>query len=167
MSWCGGGEIRPDARGRVADPGDVVVDLVARELAALAGLGALGHLDLELVGVDQVVDRDPEASRGDLLDRRAAQIAVGVGDVARRILAALAGVGAGADPVHRDRQRLVRLAAERAEAHRAGGEALDDLGGGLDLLERHRLVGVAQSFISPRSAALRADSSLASRANSS
>ena len=61
-----------DARRGVADPGDVLVDLVAGQLAALARLGALGHLDLQLVGVDQVVDRHAEAAGGDLLDRRAA-----------------------------------------------------------------------------------------------
>ena len=46
-----------DARRRVAQPGDVVVDLVAGQLAALAGLRALRHLDLQLVGVDEVVRR--------------------------------------------------------------------------------------------------------------
>ena len=54
------------------------------------------------------------------------------------ILAALAGVRAAADPVHRDGERLVRLARERAERHRAGREALDDLCRGLDVLERDR-----------------------------
>jgi hypothetical protein len=52
---------------------------VARQLAALAGLGALGHLDLQLVGVGKVEDVHAEAAGGDLLDRRAAQVAVGVG----------------------------------------------------------------------------------------
>ena len=37
-----------DAGRRVADPRDALVDLVAGQLAALAGLGALGHLDLQL-----------------------------------------------------------------------------------------------------------------------
>ena len=115
MSWCGGGEIRPTPCGRVADLGDVVVDLVAGQLAALAGLRALRHLDLQLVGVDQVVRGHAEAAGRDLLDRRAALVAVGVGGEARRILAALAGVGLGAEPVHRDRERLVGLTAERAE----------------------------------------------------
>src|ERR1041384_7287072 len=41
-----------DAGGGVADFADVGIDLVAGELAAFAGLGALGHFDLELVGVD-------------------------------------------------------------------------------------------------------------------
>ncbi len=59
-----------------ADPGrrhpharDVAVDLVAGELAAFAGLRALRHLDLELVGVREVVRVDAEAARRDLLDR--------------------------------------------------------------------------------------------------
>ena len=70
MSWCGGGEIS-------VTPGVVwrtlamhLVDLVAGQLAALAGLGALRHLDLQLVGVDQVLAGHAEAARGDLLDRR-------------------------------------------------------------------------------------------------
>ena len=37
-----------DAGRRVAHPADVLVDLVAGELAALAGLGALRHLDLQV-----------------------------------------------------------------------------------------------------------------------
>ena len=72
MSWCGGGEISPTPGRRVADRADVLVDLVPGQLAALAGLGALSHLDLQLVGVDEVVDRHAEAPGGDLLDRRAA-----------------------------------------------------------------------------------------------
>ena len=65
-----------DARRRQPHARDVAVDLVPGQLAALAGLRALRHLDLELVGVRQVVDRDAEAARRDLLDRRAAQVAV-------------------------------------------------------------------------------------------
>ena len=43
---------QPDAGRRVAEPRDQRVDLVARQLPALAGLGALRHLDLQLVGID-------------------------------------------------------------------------------------------------------------------
>src|SRR5204862_4097850 len=118
-------------------------DLVARQLAALAGLGALGHLDLQLVGVAQVVDRHAEAARGDLLDRRAAAVAVGVGHEAARVLSALAGVRAPLQAVHRDRERLVRLGRDRAERHRRGGEALDDLRTRLDLVGRDRLDALA------------------------
>jgi hypothetical protein len=56
------------------------------------------------------------------------------------LLAALAGVRLAADGVHGNRQRGVRLAADGAKGHGAGGEALDDLAGGLDLVERNRLL---------------------------
>ena len=131
-----------DAGRRVADLGDVLVDLVAGQLAALAGLGALRHLDLQLVAVDQVVAGDAEAARGHLLDGAAPQVAVGVRREAHRILAALAGVRLAADAVHGDGQVLVRLAADRAERHGAGLEALDDLARRLDLLDRDRLAGL-------------------------
>ncbi len=36
------------------------------------------------------------------------------------------------------------LRGDRSEGHRAGCEPLDDLGGGLDLLERKRLIGEAE-----------------------
>ena len=44
-----------------------------------------------------------------------------------------------AEPVHGDGQGLVRLGRDRAVAHRAGGEPLDDRLDRLDLLDRHRL----------------------------
>ena len=121
------------ARRRVAQLGDVVADLVARQLAALTGLGALRHLDLEPVGVGQIGRGDAEAGRRHLPDGRVALVAVGVGDQPAGILPALAGVRPAADPVHGDRQRLVRFGGDRPQAHGAGGEALDDLGGRLDL----------------------------------
>ena len=49
----------------------VCVDLVAGQLAAFAGLGALRHLDLHHVGIDEIFRGDAEAAGGDLLDRRA------------------------------------------------------------------------------------------------
>src|SRR5581483_5103565 len=61
------------------------------------------------------------------------------------ILAALARVRAPADAVHRHRERLVRLARDGPERHRAGGEALHDLRSGLDLLERDALLGEAEA----------------------
>ena len=131
-----------DARRRVAHLGDGRVDLVAGQLPAFAGLRALRHLDLHHVGVDEIFGRDAEAARGDLLDRRAHRVAVRQRLEAVGFLAALAGVRLAADAVHGDRERGVRLARDRAVGHRAGREALDDLLGGLDLLERHRLAAV-------------------------
>ena len=150
MSWCGGGEIRPTPGVEWRTARDVLVDLVAGQLAALAGLGALRHLDLDVVGVDQVFGGHAEAARGDLLDRRAHRIAVGQRLEAVGLLAALAGVRLAADAVHRDRQRGVRLAADRAEAHRAGGEALDDLGSPARPRRAASACRPACSSISPR-----------------
>src|SRR6185312_2278610 len=88
---------QPDAGSGVAHPADVLVDLVTGELAALAGLCALGHLYLQLIGIDEIVDRDAEAPRGDLLDRRALPVrAVGGLGEAPRVLAALSSVGTAA-----------------------------------------------------------------------
>jgi hypothetical protein len=63
------------ARHAVAQHADVLADLAAGQLAALAGLGALGHLDLDLVGADQVLGGDAEAARGHLLDLAAQAVA--------------------------------------------------------------------------------------------
>ena len=127
-----------DAGRRVANLRDEIVDLVAGKLAAFARLRALRHLDLQFVGVDEVVTGDAEARRGDLLDRAAAEVAVRIAHEARGILAALAGVALAADAVHRDGEIFVRLLADRSERHRAGLEALDDLAGRLDFFERYR-----------------------------
>ena len=127
---------RRDERGAglgVAQARDEGVDLARRELPALAGLGALRDLDLQVLRAAQVTDRDAEPPRGDLLDR-----AVAVGPEALRILAPLAAVGHRAEAVERERDRLVRLGRERAERHRAADEVPHDLLDGLDLVERDR-----------------------------
>ena len=122
-------------------PCNHLVHLVPRQLAALAGLRALRHLDLQLVGVDQVVRRHSESSRGDLLHRAATEVAVRVALKALLVLPALAGVRLSADAVHGDRQGLVRLLADRAKRHRAGHEPFHDLGRRLNLVERNRCLG--------------------------
>ena len=111
------------------------VDLVAGQLSALAGLGTLRHLDLDVVGVGEVLRGHAEPAGGDLLDRRAA---LGVVEPVR-VLAALTGVRLATEAVHRDRQRRVRLLGDRAVGHRSGGEPLGDLGDRLDLVDVDRL----------------------------
>src|SRR4029079_1635472 len=98
------------------DPG---IDLLARELAALAGLGPLGHLDLQLARVDQVVAGDAEARGGDLLDGAVLGVAVRLREIARRIFAAFAGVALAADAVHGHGQGLVRFLADGPVGHGA------------------------------------------------
>ena len=123
-----------DAGGRVARASDPRVDLRGRQLAALAGLGALRELDLDVVGMREVHARHAEAARGDLLDRAAP---LGV-EQAVEVLAAFAGVRLRAEAVHGDRERLVRLFRDRAVAHGAGREALHDRLDRFDLVDRHR-----------------------------
>ena len=120
------GRDQADTRGRVAGGADGLVDLVAGQLAAFAGLRTLRHLDLDVVGIDQIFGGHAKAARRNLLDRRTHRIAVGHRLEAFRVFAAFAGVRFAADAVHRDRQRGVRFPADRAIAHRAGGKALDD-----------------------------------------
>ena len=87
------------------------------------------------VDLDVVLADDRRRACLPCLDRDALELVA----VARRVLAAFAGVALAADAVHRDGQRGVRLGRDRAERHRAGGEALDDLLGRLDFVDRNRL----------------------------
>src|SRR3546814_9536509 len=120
----------------MTDRGDMPVHLVAGQLAALTRLGALRDLDLEIIGIDQIFGGDAEAARSDLLDRRAHRIAILPRAEAIRLLAALTGVGADADAVHRQTERRVRLPADRTEDHLPGRAALHDLAGGLHFVDR-------------------------------
>src|SRR5437588_769894 len=91
-------------------------------LATFPGLGALRHLDLHHVRVDEIFRRHAEAAGGNLLDGRAHGIAVRQGLEAIRLLAAFAGIGLSADAVHGDGERGMRFARDRAERHGASGE---------------------------------------------
>ena len=127
---------QPHAGYRMPQTGDDAVHLVAGKLAALARLRALCHLDLQLIGIDQIVRGDAKPCRGHLFDRAATPITIHILLVAIFVLAAFAGIRLASDPVHRNRQRLVRFLADRSEGHRAGAEPLDDLLGRLDFFER-------------------------------
>ena len=78
-----------DPRAREAQLRDHLVDLVARQLSALAGLGPLRYFDLQDFGIGQVLRRDAKAPRSHLLD-----LGVLLSAVARGVFPALARVGA-------------------------------------------------------------------------
>ena len=115
-----------DAGDGVARLGDDVVHLEAGQLSALAGLGALGHLDLYLFGVHQIFCRHAEAAAGDLLGLARKADAVHLRVVAGIVFAALARVGPCAQLVHGQGQSFVGLNAECAERHGAGHKVLHD-----------------------------------------
>jgi hypothetical protein len=111
--------------------GDPGIDLEAGKLPALAGLGALRHLDLEFVGVDEVFAGDAEAARRDLLDGAAARSPVSGSGVKRL------GSSPPSPVLDLPPMRFIAMASvswalggDRAEAHRAGAEALDDFAAG-------------------------------------
>ncbi|TFA98676.1 hypothetical protein CCMA1212_009587 [Trichoderma ghanense] len=133
------GRDETDAGSRVSSASNGLGDLVARQLATLARLGALGHLDLELIRVGKVGRRDTESTRGDLLDSRAHGIAVGKSLGSLGILTTFTGVGLAAQSVHGDGERRVRLHGDGAVRHGTGAEASDDVGPWLDLVNGHRL----------------------------
>ena len=135
---------------------------MARQLTAFARLGALGHLDLDLIRVGQVLGSHAETTRGHLLDRRAQRIAGLQFDIAfdttladdvgehlarldlaetAGIFAAFTGVRLAADPVHGDGQRGVRFGRDRAQRHGAGGETFDDFAGRFDFVDADRRAG--------------------------
>ncbi len=108
-----GGRDQVGAGRGVTRGGDLLGDLLAGQVAALAGLRALADLDLGDVGGVDHLRRDAEAARGDLLAAPFAVLPVHVAD-----LAALA-----VDAEHVDRLRRLGVGAEgrlglRAEAHR-------------------------------------------------
>ena len=136
-----------NARGGVTAPGNPGVDLAGGQVPALAGLGALGHLDLNLLGADQIFTGDAEAAGGHLLD---GGVAGGISQPVR-LLAALAGVGLAAQQVHGLGQTLVGLPGDGAVAHSARLEALDDGVHALHLVQRQGSVGVLHVQQTPQS----------------
>ena len=136
---------QPDPWRRIADPGEPVIDLVSRQLPSLAGLGALGHLDLDVVAIDQVFGGHAEATRGHLLDGRTHGIAAFQGLVTCGVLTSLAGVGLAAEPVHGDGEIGVRLPRDGTERHGAGGETLDALDRRFDLVQGQRDASALQA----------------------
>ena len=126
-------------RGRVAKPGNQAVNLDAGKLAALAGLCALRNLDLDFLATVQIFGGDTKPPGGDLLDRAGRVVAILAKLEACRVLSTLAGIGFRADPVHRDRQRFMRLRAQRAKRDSGRYKSLADAGDRFNILKLDRL----------------------------
>src|SRR3546814_11992291 len=80
------------AGSRMAYRADPLVDLVAGQLPAFAGLCALRHLDLDVVRIDEVFGGDAETARCHLLYPAAHRIALGKRNETFVRLSASAGV---------------------------------------------------------------------------
>ena len=115
------------SRRRVPDFGNPWIDFSTRQLAAFAGLRALRHLDLQLLGLREVKAGDAEPSGRHLLDGAVLGVALLVGPgITLGILSALAGVGFPADAVHGDGEAFVGFLGNGSVAHGAGFEALEN-----------------------------------------
>ncbi len=146
-----------DAGHRVTQLADVFGHFGTGQLAAFAGLGALRHLDLDLVGTGEVLRRNTETAGRNLLDARTQRVARlhgvvcfdavfadNVGQLLAavqyfetvRIFAALAGVGLATDAVHGNGQCGMRFGRDRSQRHGAGGETFDDFLCRLDFGQR-------------------------------
>ena len=127
---------------RVTHFGDDGIDLMAGQLPPFTGLCTLRHLNLHHVGIHEIFGGYTKAARGDLLDGRAHRIAIGHGLVTIRLFATFAGVRLTADTVHRNGERGVCFARNRAVGHRTRCEALDDSGCTLNFIKRHGFAAI-------------------------
>ena len=116
-----------DAWDGVARAGNDFVDLIAGQLAALAGLGTLSHLNLYFLSIHQILRGHAEAARSNLLGFAAKRNAVEGVMEAFAVLAALARVAARAELVHGQSQSLVGFLANGAERHSTRHEVLHEV----------------------------------------
>ena len=136
----------------VTKPCNQATYLVARKLTSLSGLGTLCHLDLNLIGMRKVLRRHAESSGGHLLDlvvlehwgserqrrqlrhrsppsRKRSTRSVDARDRRRHlvylaILTTFTGIRAPAQHIHRNRDALVGLRAQRSKRHRTRDKPL-------------------------------------------
>src|SRR5690348_4796024 len=87
------------------------------QLAALTGLRALRHLNLNLFGPYQIFSRHAETGRGHLLDLAAHRMAFERLMIPVGVFTALARIVASTNAVHGCGNRAMRLWAERAYGH--------------------------------------------------
>ena len=130
------GRDEADTGSAVTGLGNPRVHFCAGQIAALAGLGALCQLDLDLLCRDKILAGDAEAGGSHLL-----YLGIALAVVALFRLTALAGVAPAAEAVQRDGDGLVGLAAQCAVAHGSGLEPLDDGAHRLYLVQRDAAVG--------------------------
>ena len=119
----------------VAYASDEGCDFQGGELAAFAGFRTLRHFDFEFVGANEIFRGDAEARGGNLFH---AVTRFGLEAVHIGIFAALSGVAAPAEAIHRDRKSADGFGAERAERHGLRAEARKNRGVRLDFIERNR-----------------------------
>ena len=130
-----------NARRSMTRLGNIRIDLAAWQVAAFARLGPLGALDLQLIGVDEVIARNTETGRGNLLD-----FVVCICCKAVCIFAAFAGIAQAAQTVHGLGYAFVGFLAEGTVAHGTCTEAFDNAVFCFDLFNRDTAAGRVDEF---------------------
>ena len=145
-------------------------------MSALARLSALGHFNLHLIGRDKVFGGDTKAARSHLFNFGTKTVAGQQGvvrlhlsranhrgqgltfsqglalhlvAVAALVFTPLARIGLSTDTIHGHRKRGVGLGGYGTQRHRAGCKTLNNLGGGLHLINGDGLRGDHLEFKKP------------------
>src|SRR5207244_815582 len=111
---------------RMSQTRDHFVYFMSGKLPPLTGFGALRHLDLQFVRVDQIIRCHAKSCRGDLLASAASQVTACIWFEAPLVLAAFSGIRLPSNPVHGNRESLMCFFANRPERHCTRGKALHD-----------------------------------------
>ena len=132
------------ARRGVTGLRDPRVHLSARQMAALTGLRALGHLDLQLFGADQIPGGYAETSRSHLLDGGTAVQAVRPDFQTLQAFTALTGVGLAMQSIHGNGQTFMGLLGNRSVGHGSGLKPGHDGIHALYFLNGHALLRIVE-----------------------
>ena len=134
-------------RDGVTHTGHKFVHLAGRELTAFTGLCALSHLNLQILGMTEIVDRDTETARCNLADGGTANFTVRPRSIAIRVFTTFTAVAHGSHAVHGDSDGFVSFGAQGAKAHGARDKVLDDVFAGFDFgnIDRSRFLELEES----------------------
>ena len=113
-------------------------DLMTRQFTTLTRLCTLRHLDLQLIGVSQIMRRNTETARSNLLDSRSHSIAILHSLATLRILTTFTGIRLATKTIHSNGQSRVRFHRDGTIRHSTRNKATHNLRPRLDLINGDR-----------------------------
>ena len=106
-----------DSRYRVTSACNDFIDLETRQLTTLARLGTLSNLDLNFVGINEILGSYTKTTRSHLLDCASCACAILARCKTSGILAAFTGITASTNFVHSNGNRFMRFLTDRTKRH--------------------------------------------------
>ena len=128
-----------NSRGGISKFGNKFIHLVPRQLPPFAGLGPLGHFDLQFLGIHQIMRRHPKAAGRHLLDIRIFGIPVRQRLKSFWVLATLSGIAFGTYAIHRDGQGLMRFFTDCPKRHGTRRKSFHNFASGFHFFKRDRV----------------------------